>query len=276
MLHPLLRPTTISSLRRLYTSPQPLTRHGEVRRMACRSCGSDQQHQVNGEVAIRFPSVDGVDKPIVWVFPRLSSVWTAAWLTFRSATRICQCFVSTDKSNDVTCVRLAFVMGVCSCHRRGHTFRQSAVLRSTRSSARTAQTEGQPPAEGHVPLTQIPGPGAIGEAHQTRTDKSTGKPTRAGARVAEQGDCWRLTAALEKPQVLAEGQYIPVGPVSKGASQPGSQLRRLADPRLDQTNDGHKDGSAHATTRYARDDRSNTPADAPAVAAPPEVTMLRS
>jgi hypothetical protein len=39
--------------------------------MACRSCGSDQQHQVNGEVAIRFPGLDGLDKPIVWVFPRL-------------------------------------------------------------------------------------------------------------------------------------------------------------------------------------------------------------
>ena len=39
--------------------------------MACKSCGSDRQHKFNGEVAVHFPGLNGLDKPIVWVFPQL-------------------------------------------------------------------------------------------------------------------------------------------------------------------------------------------------------------
>ena len=39
--------------------------------MKCKSCGSDIQQQFNGEVAIHFPGLKGLDKPIVWVFPKL-------------------------------------------------------------------------------------------------------------------------------------------------------------------------------------------------------------
>ena len=38
---------------------------------ACKSCHSDNQFTFNGEIAIHFPGVRGLDKPIVWVFPRL-------------------------------------------------------------------------------------------------------------------------------------------------------------------------------------------------------------
>ena len=38
--------------------------------MSCKSCQSDQRN-FNGEVAIHFPGLQGLDKPIVWVFPKL-------------------------------------------------------------------------------------------------------------------------------------------------------------------------------------------------------------
>jgi len=39
--------------------------------MSCKSCQSAKQHHFNGEVAIHFPGIEGLDKPIVWVFPKL-------------------------------------------------------------------------------------------------------------------------------------------------------------------------------------------------------------
>jgi len=37
----------------------------------CKSCKSDQNRVFNGEIAIHFPGLAGLDKPIVWVFPKL-------------------------------------------------------------------------------------------------------------------------------------------------------------------------------------------------------------
>ena len=39
--------------------------------MSCQSCQSEHQSNFNGEVAIHFPGLKGLDKPIVWVFPKL-------------------------------------------------------------------------------------------------------------------------------------------------------------------------------------------------------------
>ena len=39
--------------------------------MACKRCASDRQSLFNGEIAIHFPGLEGLDKPIVWVFPKL-------------------------------------------------------------------------------------------------------------------------------------------------------------------------------------------------------------
>lgn len=39
--------------------------------MACKRCASDRQGSFNGEIAIHFPGLEGLDKPIVWVFPKL-------------------------------------------------------------------------------------------------------------------------------------------------------------------------------------------------------------
>ena len=39
--------------------------------MACTVCSSDRHRKFNGELAIHFPGLNGLDKPIVWVFPQL-------------------------------------------------------------------------------------------------------------------------------------------------------------------------------------------------------------
>ncbi len=39
--------------------------------MACKGCGSDRQSVFNGEIAIHFRGLEGLDKPIVWVFPKV-------------------------------------------------------------------------------------------------------------------------------------------------------------------------------------------------------------
>ena len=42
---------------------------GEV--MACEKCDLGNQSAFNGELAIHFPGFKGLDKPIVWVYPKL-------------------------------------------------------------------------------------------------------------------------------------------------------------------------------------------------------------
>jgi hypothetical protein len=39
--------------------------------MTCKQCASDEQKNFNGELAIHFPDLKGLEKPIVWVFPKL-------------------------------------------------------------------------------------------------------------------------------------------------------------------------------------------------------------
>ena len=39
--------------------------------MSCKSCKSENQNIFNGEIAIHFPGLKGLDEPIVWVFPKL-------------------------------------------------------------------------------------------------------------------------------------------------------------------------------------------------------------
>ena len=39
--------------------------------MSCRSCRSEQQSNFEGEIAIHFPGLKGLEKPIVWVFPTI-------------------------------------------------------------------------------------------------------------------------------------------------------------------------------------------------------------
>ena len=39
--------------------------------MSCKACQSQNQSDLNGEVAIHFPWVQGLENPIVWVFPKV-------------------------------------------------------------------------------------------------------------------------------------------------------------------------------------------------------------
>jgi hypothetical protein len=43
----------------------------EVVAMACNKCASENHSEFNGEVAIHFPGIKGLQKPIVWTFPKL-------------------------------------------------------------------------------------------------------------------------------------------------------------------------------------------------------------
>jgi hypothetical protein len=37
----------------------------------CQSCQSEHQSNFNGEIAIHFPGLKGLEKPVVFVFPKL-------------------------------------------------------------------------------------------------------------------------------------------------------------------------------------------------------------
>jgi len=37
----------------------------------CKFCSSEKQHSFHGEVALHFRGLDGLNKPIVWVFPEV-------------------------------------------------------------------------------------------------------------------------------------------------------------------------------------------------------------
>ncbi len=39
--------------------------------MSCKSCQSEHQSKLTSEIAIHFPGLKGLDKPIVWVFPKV-------------------------------------------------------------------------------------------------------------------------------------------------------------------------------------------------------------
>jgi hypothetical protein len=39
--------------------------------MPCKACGSVNQNKFSGEIAIHFPGLKNVDKPVVWVFPEI-------------------------------------------------------------------------------------------------------------------------------------------------------------------------------------------------------------
>jgi hypothetical protein len=39
--------------------------------MTCKCCGLDKQRRFTAEVAIHSPGLEGLNKPIVWVFPEL-------------------------------------------------------------------------------------------------------------------------------------------------------------------------------------------------------------
>ena len=51
--------------------------------MSCKSCKSEHQSNLSAEVAIHFPGLKGLDKPIVWVFPKLLVCLDCGFTEFR-------------------------------------------------------------------------------------------------------------------------------------------------------------------------------------------------
>jgi hypothetical protein len=45
--------------------------HASGVRMPCKWCGSVNQNKFRAEVAIHFPGLKNIDKPVVWVFPEV-------------------------------------------------------------------------------------------------------------------------------------------------------------------------------------------------------------
>ncbi len=50
--------------------------------MACKGCHSDRQSVFNGEIAIHFRGLEGLDKPIVWVFQETVVCWHCGFTEF--------------------------------------------------------------------------------------------------------------------------------------------------------------------------------------------------
>jgi len=48
----------------------------------CKACQSENQRTLNGEIAIHFPGLAGVEKPVVWVFPKLLVCLSCGFTTF--------------------------------------------------------------------------------------------------------------------------------------------------------------------------------------------------
>jgi hypothetical protein len=40
--------------------------------VTCKSCGLERQREFTAEIAIHFPGLNGLEKPIVWLFPKLT------------------------------------------------------------------------------------------------------------------------------------------------------------------------------------------------------------
>lgn len=45
------------------------------RTVTCKLCGSDGQGKFQAEIAIHSPGLKGLDKPHVWVFPKILVCW---------------------------------------------------------------------------------------------------------------------------------------------------------------------------------------------------------
>jgi hypothetical protein len=50
--------------------------------MACQKCSSESQNTFNGELAIHFAGLKGLDKAIVWVYPKLTVCLTCGFAEF--------------------------------------------------------------------------------------------------------------------------------------------------------------------------------------------------
>ncbi len=66
----------------------------------CRSCQSANQSTFNGEIAIHFPGLKGLDKPIVWVFPKLLVCLNCGFTEFAVPEAELRRLVESDSEED--------------------------------------------------------------------------------------------------------------------------------------------------------------------------------
>ena len=68
------------------------------------SCQSANQSTFNGEIAIHFPGLEGVDKPIVWVFPKVLVCLNCGFTEFAVPEKELGVLVSGSSGGDATVV----------------------------------------------------------------------------------------------------------------------------------------------------------------------------
>ncbi len=56
--------------------------HAEESFMRCKRCASGYLKEFGGELAIHFPGHAGLTKPIVWVFPKLTTCLDCGFVEF--------------------------------------------------------------------------------------------------------------------------------------------------------------------------------------------------
>jgi hypothetical protein len=68
--------------------------------MVCKRCASSKQSMFNGEIAIHFPGLNGLEKPIVWVFPRLAVCLDCGFTGFTVPERELSAFVQRTATEE--------------------------------------------------------------------------------------------------------------------------------------------------------------------------------
>ena len=66
----------------------------------CKRCSSEHQDSFNGELAIHFAGLKGLDKPIVWVFPKLLVCLTCGFTEFTVPERELRALADGTSLND--------------------------------------------------------------------------------------------------------------------------------------------------------------------------------
>ena len=50
--------------------------------MSCKRCASNYLREFGGEVALHVPGLDGLNRPIVWVFPKVTTCLDCGFAEF--------------------------------------------------------------------------------------------------------------------------------------------------------------------------------------------------
>jgi len=56
---------------------------GAASKSRCKSCQSEHRNTFSGEIAIHFTGLEGLNKPVVWVFPQISVCLDCGLAEFR-------------------------------------------------------------------------------------------------------------------------------------------------------------------------------------------------